>query len=65
MQPLLDALLPCCDGKVMVVAGSGAEVRMPPGSAAVLMKEAVSRNEAASVIAEAMIAADVIHREPV
>jgi cyanophycin synthetase len=61
MQPLLDALLPCCDGKVMVVAGSGAEVRMPPGSAAQLIRGGVPRSQAASVIAKAMISIDARH----
>lgn len=56
LRALFNAFSPCCDGSVLVAAGSGIEVRaLPPLSSAELLKEPVARHALVATIAEGMI----------
>lgn len=63
LRHLFNAFSPACDGKVMVVAGSGIDVRTPfPSSPAELLKEPVPQSSLVDTIVAAMIQADGNHR---
>ena len=63
LRHLFNAFSPACDGKVMVVAGSGIDVRTPlPSSQAELLKDPVPQSSLVDTIVAAMIQADGNHR---
>jgi cyanophycin synthetase len=63
LRALFDAFSPCCDGKVIAVAGSGIEVcSLPSFSSAELLQEPVAQHCLVATIAEAMIEAEENHR---
>ena len=62
LRDLFNAVSPCCDGTVLVAAGSGMEVRaLPPSSSAELLKEPVARHALVDTITDMMIAFDRKH----
>ncbi len=63
LRNLFNAFSPCCDGKVMVVGGSGIDVRASLlSSQAEFLKEPIPQSSLVDTIVAAMIQADGNHR---